>query len=239
MHGRAQLTGVPDIGPPQPGWRYWFRYGDRLIAPFTGEIAEGPLIAAFEPPSPGIHYAPRAEDLFTHPLLRFALHPESVDVDSLTPDERGLWKLQATPFAVTFGAALGLCSVDPHPLSGGTVMRSEGYRICVVMWDSGTVDGGQVQAWTAALWARFGCQVQAGVSLRRCRHVEATLGPRLAELAAAPLPPAGKTRLMWRNGRLAEIPVRRSTIREQVEMLARVHAAVGRPRSSYSRVSFY
>jgi hypothetical protein len=221
----------------EAGWRFWFRLGDRLIAPFEGEIAEGPLIAAYEPspnqPSPGIHYAPRVEDLFAHPLLRFWLAPESVDPSTLNAGELGNWQMRGTPFALTFGAALGDCQPDPHPLSRGTVMRAEGYRIVAALCAD--------VAFQESLGARYGCAIPPGVSMKWCRHVEATLGPRLADLAAAPLPPAGKTRLVWHDGRLTEMPVNHVPytssavpnapapigVAERIQLLAQARAAVG------------
>jgi cytochrome P450 len=168
------------ILPPHPCWRFWFRKGDLLISPFEGEIAEGPLIAGREG-NRGIHCAPTAEGLFEHSLLRFALHPESVVLSSLTDAERGAWEaVRKASWAVTFGAELGNCNVDPHP-----------YRITAVMWDSRTVDRLVVDGWSEALRARYGCAVIPEVTLKRCRHLEATMGPRLDYLAHQPLPRAG------------------------------------------------
>lgn len=212
--------GVPEIDVPQPGWRFWFRYGDRLISPFEAEIAEGPLIAAFEH-SPGVHFVPDIDDLFTHQLLRFSLQPHTVDADSLTDDERGAWDVvRGVPGAVTFGAGIGGSSIDPHPLSGGTVMRARGYRICAIV----TPDA----EWQDSLGARYACAVEVAspISLERCRQIDDAMKPRIAHWARQPLPPAGKTRLVWRDGRPVEIPIRRAvpkrSLQDQVEQLARV-----------------
>jgi hypothetical protein len=70
--------------------------------------------------------------------------------------------------------------------------------------------------------------------------VEVTLGPRLADLAAASLPRAGKTRLVWHDGRLTEMPVNRVpftsavpnapapiSVAERIQLWAQARVAAG------------
>jgi hypothetical protein len=72
---------------------------------------------------------------------------------------------------------------------------------------AGTVDRLVVDGWSEALRARYGCPVIPEVTLKRCRHLEATMGPRLDYLARQPLPSAGTRRLVWRDGQLTEVSI--------------------------------